>query len=222
MFASALLALAALASSAQAAIFVTAPVASTSWAAGQQQTISWQDDGTTPNLASFGPAKVTLGVGNAITQTQVQTVVDSVDVSTTSSIVFTPDATVGANGAVYFIRFESLALKDATSPQFPALGFSAKFTLSGMSGTFNSTVQSQIDGSSTAPLGATSSGASSATSSASATSKASTGSTSATSTRASTSASATGAANNGAFAVAASPYVAAAGSIMALAAAMVL
>lgn len=35
-----------------------------------------------------------------ISQTQVQTVVDSVDVSTTSSIVFTPDATVGANGAV--------------------------------------------------------------------------------------------------------------------------
>lgn len=47
---------------------VTSPVASTSWAAGQQQTISWQDDGATPNLQSFGPAKVTLGVGNAITQ----------------------------------------------------------------------------------------------------------------------------------------------------------
>lgn len=47
---------------------VTSPVASTSWAAGTQQTISWQDDGTSPDLKTFGPAKVTLGVGNAITQ----------------------------------------------------------------------------------------------------------------------------------------------------------
>ncbi|KZT28223.1 hypothetical protein NEOLEDRAFT_1129554 [Neolentinus lepideus HHB14362 ss-1] len=143
---------AALAPSALATIFTTSPVASTSWPAGQQATISWQDDGISPSLQSFGPSKVSIYVGNAIQQTLLQPITPSVDVSTTSSIVFTPDASIGPNGADYFIRFESLSLKDATNPQYPALAFSAKFALSGMSGTFNSTVQAEIAGSSTAPL----------------------------------------------------------------------
>ncbi|KAH8101675.1 hypothetical protein BXZ70DRAFT_931469 [Cristinia sonorae] len=153
-----LIALAACAQSAFAALFMTSPVASSNWAAGQQQTISWQDDGKAPSLKDFGAAKVTLSVGNSIQQTHLQTIVDNVDVSTTSSIVFTPDPSVGANGAVYFVRIESLALKDAAQPQYPALAFSAKFTLTGMTGQFSPAVQAQIDGSSTAPLGPTTTG----------------------------------------------------------------
>jgi len=154
MFASTffVLALAAFAPSALATVYTTAPIGTTSWPAGQQATISWKDDGTTPSLQSFGPSKVSIYVGNAQQQTMLQSITNSVDVSTTSSIVFTPDGTVGPNGADYFIRFESLSLKDATSPQYPALAFSAKFALTGMSGTFNSSVQAEINGQSTAPL----------------------------------------------------------------------
>jgi hypothetical protein len=51
---------------------VTNPVASTSLPAGQQATVAWQDDGTSPTLASFGPASIGLYAGNA--QQQVCTV----------------------------------------------------------------------------------------------------------------------------------------------------
>jgi hypothetical protein len=152
MFAS-LIALAVLASPALASLSMTAPVASTSWQGGAQQTINWIDDGKTPNLQAFGPSTVGLFVGNAIQQTQLQLIVDSVDVSTTSSISFTPDPSVGANANIYFIRFTSLGLKDATNPNYPAEAFSAKFTLSAMTGTFNATVQAQIDAASSAPVG---------------------------------------------------------------------
>ncbi|THG99479.1 hypothetical protein EW026_g2865 [Hermanssonia centrifuga] len=165
MFAS-VFALVAIVPSALAAISITAPVASTSWAAGQQQTLTWVDDGQSPSLANFSSSMVSIYAGNAIQQTQLQLIVPSVDVSTTGSISFTPDPSIGPNGNAYFIRFESLSLKDATNPQFPAEAFSAKFTLTGMTGTFNQTVQAEVDGASTAPIGgATSAPASGATSS---------------------------------------------------------
>lgn len=44
---------------------ITSPVASTTFAAGQQETITWQDDGMTPSLTSFGPALIGIYVGNA-------------------------------------------------------------------------------------------------------------------------------------------------------------
>ncbi|KAL4253404.1 hypothetical protein ABKN59_003859 [Abortiporus biennis] len=169
MFAGALLALAAIASSAQAALFTTAPVGSTSWAAGQPQTITWQDDGSAPTLQQFGAAKVTIGVGNTISQTQLQLITASVDVSTTAAITFTPDPSVGPNGNFYFVRFESINLKDATTPQYPALAFSAKFALTGMTGTFNSTVQAQADGSSSAAATTSASAANNAAATTSAT-----------------------------------------------------
>jgi len=223
MFAATLITLATFASSAYGALFVTAPVASTTWPAGTQQTVSWQDDGTTPTLQAFGPAKVSVNVGNALQQTPVQLLVASVDVSTTSSIVFTPDATVGESGDFYFIRFESLGLKDATQPQFPALAFSAKFTLTGMTGTFNASVQAEIDGQSTAPIGgaATSAPAAStpaaATTTPSASKPASSGSSvSKSSSAPSGSATAKGSAANGAAGLAVSGFAALLGSVVAV------
>ncbi|EPQ51813.1 hypothetical protein GLOTRDRAFT_48439 [Gloeophyllum trabeum ATCC 11539] len=188
MFASsfAALALAALAPSALATVYTTSPVGGTTWTAGQQATISWQDDGSQPSLASFGASKVSIYVGNAIQQTMLQPITGNVDVSTTSSIVFTPDGSIGPDGSDYFVRFESLNLKDSTNPQYPALAFSAKFTMKGMTGTFNSTVQAQIDGASTAPLAqptaasAATTGASAAHTTAATSSKASSASGSAT------------------------------------------
>jgi len=142
----------AFASAAFATVFVTAPVASTSYAAGQSAVVQWQDSGSAPSLADFGPAKISIYAGNAQQQTLLQTLNSSVDVSQVSSINFIPDATIGPPSDQYFIRFESLSLKDATQPQFPALAFSAKFTLTGMTGAFSAAVLSQIQGQSTAPL----------------------------------------------------------------------
>jgi len=142
----------AFASAAFATVFVTAPVASTSYAAGQQAVVQWQDSGSAPSLSDFGPAKISIYAGNAQQQTLLQSLNTNVDVSQVSSINFSPDPTIGPDSSEYFIRFESLSLKDATQPQFPALAFSAKFTLTGMTGTFSAAVQSQISGQSTAPL----------------------------------------------------------------------
>ncbi|KAG5331664.1 hypothetical protein C0989_007612 [Termitomyces sp. Mn162] len=145
------LTLLALSASALGNVFITSPTASTTFVAGQQATINWQDDGMTPSLKDFGPAKVSVYAGNAQQQTSLQLVIPSVDVSTTQSIQFTPDP---------FIRVESLNLKDSAAPQYPALAFSAKFTLNGMTGTFSNAVIDQINGQSTAPLaGATSAAA---------------------------------------------------------------
>jgi hypothetical protein len=139
-------------------VFVTAPVASTSWAAGGPQTVQWEasNDTTDPiTLAQFGQAMIGLYAGNADEQTLLQQISPNTDVSTTASIQWTPQANVGPTGDNYFIRFTSINFKDPANPQYPAEAFSAKFTLTGMSGTFNSTVQSEVDGQSTAPIGGT-------------------------------------------------------------------
>jgi len=151
MFSKALVVLA-ISASTFATVFTTSPVASTTYSGGKEATVSWQDDGSAPTLKDFGPAMVSIYVGNALQQTRLQTISASVDVSTTSTINFTPDASIGPNGNDYFIRFESLGLKDAKAPQFPALAFSAKFTMDNMSGNFNASVKAQIDGQSTAPI----------------------------------------------------------------------
>jgi len=137
-----------------ATVFMTNPVASTTFHGGQPATISWQDNGTPPSLQDFGNAKVSIYAGNAQQQTSLQLIVPSVNVATTSSVQFTPDATIGPNSNEYFVRIESLGAKDPLNPQFPELSFSAKFTLDNMSGTFSPAVQAQIDGQSTAPLAA--------------------------------------------------------------------
>lgn len=145
----------ALSAGALAKPFITEPISTTTWQAGTPQTVSWNDDGTAPTLAAFGPAKISIYVGNAQQQTLLQTITPSLDISTAGSVVFTPDPSIGPNGNEYFIRIESISLKDPTTPTAPALSFSAKFTMSGMTGTFSPDVQAQINGASTAPLGGT-------------------------------------------------------------------
>jgi hypothetical protein len=173
MFSSSVVALAVMASPALAAVFTTAPISTTTWTGGQEQTLTWQDDSNSPSAADFGPAKVGIYAGNRNQQTLLQLITDNVDVSTTKSIVFTPSTSIGPNSKEYFIRFDSIGLKDASSPQYPAQAFTAKFALTGMTGTFNASVQSQIDGASTAPIGASTSAAASSTGSASTTGSAS-------------------------------------------------
>lgn len=152
MFAKAFIVVA-LASASLAKIFTTAPVASTTYSGGKEAQIRWQDDGSAPSLKDFGPAKVSIYVGNQLQQTSLQLINGSVDVSTESQLTFTVDPSIGPNSGEYFIRFESLGLKDPDAPQFPALAFSAKFTLDSMTGNFSDAVKAQIAGQSTAPLG---------------------------------------------------------------------
>jgi hypothetical protein len=47
---------------------ITNPTASTSIAAGQSFQITWQDDGTSPNVTAFGISTIGLYVGNSIQQ----------------------------------------------------------------------------------------------------------------------------------------------------------
>jgi len=163
MFSKALLVFS-LISVALANVYVTAPVASTTYSGGKAGAIvAWSDDNLAPSLASIGLASISIYVGNSKQQTSLQVINNSIDVSKASSITFTPDATIGPNGQEYFIRFQSLKGVDNASQ--PLEAFSAKFTLNNMSGTFSASILSEIAGQSTAPLGGqTSSGTSSPTS----------------------------------------------------------
>jgi len=141
------LTLAAFAPFARADVYITSPTASTTLAAGQQGNIAWQDSNNGSSLANIGPCLIGLYVGSQTQQALLQTLGTAVDVSKNNSLTWTPDATVGPNGQ-YFIRFQSLNLKDSSNPQYPYQAFSAKFTLSGMTGTFPPAVQSLINGAS--------------------------------------------------------------------------
>ncbi|KAF5343558.1 hypothetical protein D9758_012965 [Tetrapyrgos nigripes] len=145
-----------LTSGAFAAVYINSPTESIGMTGGQTAKISWIDQGSGPSLADFGDAKIGIYTGNSKQQILLQTISDRINVAKSSSLQFTPDAGIGPNGNNYFVRFDSLTLKDSANPQSPAMAFSSRFTMSGMSGTFNASVQSLINGQSTAPIGGTS------------------------------------------------------------------
>jgi len=154
-----------------ATVFMTSPTASTTCSGGKQCTISWQDDGKAPTLAQFGLASIGIWVGSVQSQTEIQHIQDGVNVATTAAVQFTVNPTIGPNSNVYFVRFTSAAATDPSNPSFPLEAFSAKFTLNGMSGTFNSTLQAQINGASSNAVPSPTAVASSAASSPASTSK---------------------------------------------------
>jgi len=126
---------AALVPQAFASLYVTSPVAGTTCHAGVPCNVTWNDDGTQPLLGQIGACTVGLYIGSQSTQIELQTL-NGVNVATQATFLFTPDATVGGNSPLYFLRFTSTTL---TAGQYNWEGFSAKFTLAGMTGTFNST-----------------------------------------------------------------------------------
>jgi len=144
------LSLATILPSALANLYTTAPVASTSWPAGQPAAIKWQDDGNAPPLANFGPASIALCVGSQTTQIVLQVISTNTDVSKVNTITWTPIATDGPDTDAYFIKFTSNILQDAKNPQYPAEAFSAKFRLTQMTGAFNATIMALINGASSA------------------------------------------------------------------------
>ena len=50
---------------------MTAPVASTTYQAGQSAVVSWIDDNNAPTLAQFGLASIAIYVGNAHQQVKI-------------------------------------------------------------------------------------------------------------------------------------------------------
>ncbi|KAJ8585623.1 hypothetical protein M405DRAFT_824648 [Rhizopogon salebrosus TDB-379] len=105
----------------QAAIYVTNPVASTVCTGGQSCEIDWVDDGQSPLLSSIGECSVGLYNGEMVLAQSLT----SVDVSSTTSLSFTPNPSAGADGAYYLVF---------TSNGIDYQAWSATFTLNGMTG----------------------------------------------------------------------------------------
>jgi hypothetical protein len=199
MFAKVVL-LSALISSAVATVFITEPTSASTFNGGATNTITWQDDGNSPSLASWGNASVSIYTGNANQQTLLQTVVASINVSSTSTIQFTADPSIGPNAAEYFIRIESLTLVNPNNT-FNQMSFSHLFTMANMTGSFDASISAEINGQSTAPIGGSTTGS---TASSTAGSNANAAAASSTSSSATTSAT-TAAPSNGAMGMVAAP-----------------
>ncbi|KAI6141804.1 hypothetical protein BKA82DRAFT_4198255 [Pisolithus tinctorius] len=135
----------------QASIYVTNPVQSTVCTGGQSCEVDWVDNGESPLLSDIGECTVGLYSGEmALVQS-----LPSVDVSSTSTFSFTPNPSAGPNGQ-YYIVFTSSAISYQ--------GFSASFTLSGMTGTTVGGGTSSTPAASNATTTSSASGASSASS----------------------------------------------------------
>jgi hypothetical protein len=142
----ALVAIASLVPQTFASIFPTFPVATSTCNGGQTCTVTWDDKNGAPSLAQIGQVLVGLYTGNAQQQTLLQLVTPTAVAATVGSASFTVDPNVGPNSNLYFIRFDatnSSVVDPATNKKY--LAFSSKFTLAGMTGKFNATVQQQID-----------------------------------------------------------------------------
>jgi len=161
-FSQAFSALVALVPLVRATVEFTAPVGSTTITAGKAFKVVWQDDGTTPTLATFGTGTLSLGIGGTVTQIKLATL-GTVNFATATSLSVTIPANVGpAESGQYFIRADSNAV-DPTSPYgSPYLAFSAKFNFVGGTGTFNATESQIATGGSSASTTSSSSSSSSA------------------------------------------------------------
>ncbi|PWY98467.1 hypothetical protein BCV70DRAFT_212821 [Testicularia cyperi] len=124
-------------------IVVTLPVASTTSAGGRSLEVEWEDDGKSPTASDWGRVNIYLATGSHDVQYKLQTLDTNVSY-TKNSGSYKINSNAGPNGGYYFIRFEGTQT-DATG--IPEMAFSARFTLSGMSGTFNSTIMSELSGS---------------------------------------------------------------------------
>ncbi|KAI0267312.1 hypothetical protein BC834DRAFT_870772 [Gloeopeniophorella convolvens] len=115
------------------ALYVIAPTLQTVCRSGQACDVQWLDDGQEPLLPNMGPCNVALYAGNEKLVQQI----NPVDVSTTHSLTFTPNAKAGPNSNTYYIAFTSIGLSNSSHL---LQEFSPNFSLEQMSGSFNSPV----------------------------------------------------------------------------------
>jgi hypothetical protein len=137
---------AALVPQALAGVFLTSPVGTTSCKAGVNCPITWNDDGKPPLLKDLGSCSIALYTGNAQQQTLLQSISASYNMAQFGSIDWLPDASVGPNSNLYFIRIEALNFKSLDNPAVPYQSFSAKFSLTGMTGQWTPEISSQLQG----------------------------------------------------------------------------
>jgi len=128
-----------------AAPYFTSPIGTTSCTGGQPCTVSWKDDGNVPLLAAYGDCTIGVYAGSQNEQSLMQAI-SPANAASTASVIFTVDPGMGENSNAYFIKMISTTAADPTQPTYKATAYSAMFTLTGMTGTFNQTVKSQVAG----------------------------------------------------------------------------
>ncbi|KAM0746840.1 hypothetical protein T439DRAFT_383868 [Meredithblackwellia eburnea MCA 4105] len=122
-----------------ASIYITNPIATTTLQGNKSFTITWLSDtgdgaGVTPLASSFGPTTIGLYTGSSTQQTLLLNLGTVSDPSKTKSLKATVPVTVGPSSAFYFLRFQSISA--TSSSGVPLQAFSARFTLSKMTGQF--------------------------------------------------------------------------------------
>ncbi|SJX61949.1 uncharacterized protein SRS1_12933 [Sporisorium reilianum f. sp. reilianum] len=125
-------------------IMVTKPVASTTGHGGKRLDIAWNDDGKTPTHRDWGRVNIYLATGSRDVQFKLQTLDTNVSYNQGGGS-YRIDPTAGPNGGYYFLRFEGT---NTTTNAIPAMAFSARFTLDQMTGKFNQTIMSTLQGAS--------------------------------------------------------------------------
>ncbi|GAA5928062.1 hypothetical protein JCM1841_005893 [Sporobolomyces salmonicolor] len=206
-FLSTLMLLGAAIASVSAGPYLVKPTASDSFNSGKQFTVTWIDNNNAPTSEAFGASTLYIATGSSTQHTNLATLGHVASPSNTTEVKITVDASWGPDSDLYFILLQSDSGVDSTG--IPLQSFSARFSLTKMTGTFSSAVLAQISGissgapvstSSTAAAGASGMTSSGMTSSgmATTTAPASTGSASATVSNAKKAASATSTATSGA------------------------
>jgi len=118
---------------------------STNGRGGRKLDVEWNDDNKSPSRRDWGRVNIYLATGSRDVQYKLQTLASNVSY-TQNEGSYNIDASVGPSGGYYFIRFEGTNTSAAGG--IPPMAFSALFNLDGMSGNFNSTVMSQLQGAS--------------------------------------------------------------------------
>ncbi|PIL29181.1 hypothetical protein GSI_09230 [Ganoderma sinense ZZ0214-1] len=118
----------------QATLYITAPLPATVCTGGKACTVEWVDDGVSPLLADIGACHVALYNGEEKLIQQL----DPVDVSAQHGLQFTPDPKAGPDSSTYYINFTSVDPVDGATFH----EFSTFFTITSMTGSFNSPVSS--------------------------------------------------------------------------------
>ncbi|KAF5365250.1 hypothetical protein D9758_005399 [Tetrapyrgos nigripes] len=119
----------------QAGIYVLKPASGSVCHGGQECTISWLEDGDSPLLPAIGVVTVGLYTG----EMQLVQSIPAVNVAEAQSVTFTPIPEAGPNSKKYYIALTSTSTEvNGTS----YVGYSPFFELDGMSGSFDSPLDS--------------------------------------------------------------------------------
>ncbi|GAA6023195.1 hypothetical protein JCM10207_004476 [Rhodosporidiobolus poonsookiae] len=140
--------LSALVAPALAKVYIYKPVESSKYAPGDTFTVSWRDDGESPSWTEWGASTIGLYTGSATSQTLLTTLGTVDDAAKSPAQRITIDGGWGPDSSEYFIRVQSVS--GVATNGDPLQAFSARFTLTGMTGEWSPEVSAQLAGSSVA------------------------------------------------------------------------